>query len=258
MSKPLLQVDLLNVAYSRRSALVVRDVSLELVPGETLALIGESGSGKSTLLRCLAGLVPARSGEVVLGGEALPVDCGRYSLAQRRRLQMVFQDPRASLDGRLRALDIVAEPLDVQEPRLAKEERRRRVAELLADVGLDEGLLSRHPHELSGGQCQRLGIARALIAGAELLLLDEPVSALDVSVQAQVLSLLERLRESQGLSFLFVTHDLAVARQIADRICVMHQGRIVESGGVDEVLREPRHEYTRELLAAARRRAVSW
>ena len=219
---------------------VVDDVSLAIADGETLGLVGESGCGKTTLARAILGLVPIESGTITGGtGSAGP----------RPAVQMVFQDPFSSLNPRLTVLDLLTEAAVVH-GLFPRSEREPRARALLADVGLPPDILLRYPHAFSGGQRQRLNIARALALEPSLLVCDEPVSALDVSVQAQVLNLLADLQRRRGLSMLFITHDLAVVRHVAHTIAVMRAGRIVEQGPADRVLSSPAHPYTRELLAA--------
>jgi oligopeptide/dipeptide ABC transporter ATP-binding protein len=225
-------------------------VSLTLRRGETLGVVGESGCGKSTLARSILRLVKPSEGRIRFDGRDVTALAARDLRAFRRDAQMVFQDPFASLDPRWRVGDILAEPLAIH--RLgAGSERRARVGELLSLVGLDAAAARRYPHEFSGGQRQRIGIARALALEPKLVILDEPVSALDVSIQAQILNLLMDLRERLGLSYLFISHDLAVVRAISDRVAVMYLGQIVEEGAADQVLAEPAHPYTQALLAAA-------
>ncbi|MEU8891771.1 ABC transporter ATP-binding protein [Streptomyces sp. NPDC048442] len=230
----------------------VRDVTLHIAEGETLGLVGESGSGKSTTARVLAGLQRPTAGTVRFAGRDISAAATDTALRRElsRDVQLVFQDPYASLNPRRTVEQIVNTPLTVHTS-LDASERRERAAELLTQVGLDPGQLPRYPHEFSGGQRQRIGIARALAVRPKLIVADEPVSALDVSVQAQVLNLLMDLRDEFGLSLLFVSHDLAVVRHFCDRIAVMHHGAIVESGTRDEVFERPRAQYTRELLAAS-------
>lgn len=223
----------------------VDGVSLSLDPGRTLAVVGESGSGKSTLARLILGLVPLTSGQVIFAGTHLEKLGFAAWRPFRRRLQMVFQDPGASFNPRMTVGDILAEPFLIhgQRSRAARE-----IPGLLEQVGLDASHLGRYPHQLSGGQRQRLGIARALALHPELLVLDEPTSALDVSVQAQILNLLADLQARLGLAYLFISHDLAVVRHMADRVLVMQRGRVVEEGDTEQIFRTPRHPYTRALL----------
>ena len=246
----LLEVSHVSIAYpARRPGVagffgataprrVVHDVSFAIDAGETLALVGESGCGKTTLARAILGLVPVESGVIRFA------ECGSPF-----RAQMVFQDPFASLNPRQTVLDLVTEAA-VAHGLCPKDERRERARRLLADVGLPGDILDRYPHAFSGGQRQRLNIARALSLEPSLLVCDEPVSALDVSVQAQVLNLLADLRAARGLAMLFISHDIAVVRHVADRIAVMQNGRIVEMGDADQVLDHPAHPYTQGLLAA--------
>jgi oligopeptide/dipeptide ABC transporter ATP-binding protein len=240
----------LCVDYGRLRAL--HGVSFDVAPRETLALVGESGSGKSTLARALAGLVPSAAGSARFGGVDLLRLGARAWRPLRRRLQLVFQDPSASLDPRLRVGAIVAEPLAIHGLR-ARSARAARVAELLAQVNLDPALAERWPHQLSGGERQRVGLARALALEPELVLLDEPVSSLDVSVQAQILNLLATLRERRGLAYLLIAHHLGVVRQLADRVAVLFAGRLVEEGPGEALFAAPLHPYTQALLLAAPR-----
>jgi len=252
---PLLRVRGLEKRFAGRGGTAVaalRGVDLELERGEILGVAGESGCGKTTLARCILALERPDAGRVEIDGRDLAALDRRALRALRRRLQLVFQDPYGSLDPRLRAGDIVGEGLAVH--RLARgAQRERRVASLMERVGLDPAQARRRPREFSGGQRQRLGIARALACEPELLVADEPVSALDVSVQAQILALLEELRRSMGLAILIISHDLAVLRQLCDRVAVMYLGEVVESGPADRVLGDPRHPYTRALRAAVPR-----
>ena len=225
----------------------VDGVSLRIRRGEVLGLVGESGSGKSTTARALLRLAPLTQGQVLFGGQDISQWNRRQLMAVRRRMQVVFQDPEASLNPRLRVGDCVAEPLHVHTT-LSALQIDRKVAQLFEQVGLGAELRSRHPHEFSGGQRQRVGIARALATDPELLVLDEPISALDLSIQAQVLNLLSDLRRDRGLSYLFIAHDLAAVAHLCDRVAVMYLGRIVETGPSSIVLDKPRHPYTRALL----------
>ncbi|CAN5138278.1 dipeptide ABC transporter ATP-binding protein [soil metagenome] len=240
--------------FSRAKAEPVRavdGVSFAIEAGTTCGLVGESGSGKTTIGRTLLKLVPATSGRVIFDGtDILPLS-ERAFRPFRRDMQMVFQDPFSSLNPRMTVGGIIAEPLGIHRPEIRPAERRERVASLLAKVGLPADAASRYPHEFSGGQRQRIGIARALAVEPRFLICDEPVSALDVSVQAQVVNLLQDLQEELGLTYLFIGHDLAVVEHISDHILVMYRGCIVESAPAEAIYRAPQHPYTRELLAAA-------
>jgi oligopeptide/dipeptide ABC transporter ATP-binding protein len=230
----------------------VRDVSFELRRGETLALVGESGCGKSTTARLVLGLERPDSGTVRFDGADVHALTGSELRSFRRRAQIVFQDPVGSLNPRLRVGDALGEPLRVHGI-VPRQKVQERVAELLGRVGLDPGDAARYPHEFSGGQRQRIGIARALSVEPDLVVADEPVSALDVSVQAQILNLLADLQEELGLTYLFIAHDLAVVRHVARRVAVMYLGRVVETGPCEELFARPLHPYTRALLEAAPR-----
>jgi len=225
-------------------------VTLSVRQGEIFGLVGESGSGKSTLARLAVGLNSFASGSVVFDGTIL--ENGKRPLALRQRIQMVFQDPYSSLDPRQTIRSCIAEVLSLHFE-LSSKDRDERVAGLLGDVGLAQRHASVHPRSLSGGQRQRVAIARALAAEPRVLILDEAVSALDVSVQAQILNLLGDLRQTREISYLFISHDLAVVQQVSDEVVVMHRGRIVEAGSTDDVLRAPADEYTRRLIAAVPR-----
>jgi peptide/nickel transport system ATP-binding protein/oligopeptide transport system ATP-binding protein len=246
----LLEVDGLVKHFAARGKAVVRavdGVSFSLAAGETLGLVGESGCGKSTVARLLVRLLEPTAGVIRLDGDDISHARRAAKRAVHRRVQIVFQDPYAALDPRMVARDIVAEPLRIAGRR---REIRTRVPELFELVGLGAEHAPRYPHELSGGQRQRLGIARALSLDPEVLVLDEPVSALDVSVQAQVLNLLADLQVRLGLAMLFITHDLSVVRHMADRIAVMHLGRIVETATTEQLFAKPAHPYTEALLSA--------
>ncbi|CAN4272044.1 AppF ABC-type oligopeptide transport system, ATPase component [Methylophilaceae bacterium] len=225
------------------------DVSIELRAGKTLAVVGESGSGKSTLARCLLQLQPFDSGEVLFAGQDLTKLDGTALRQMRKNLQMVFQDPFASLNQRMRVGEIVAEGLVIHGLGSTAEQHAKVIA-MLKRVGLSESDMQKYPHEFSGGQRQRIGIARALVLSPKVVVCDEPVSALDVSIQAQILLLLKELQTEMALSYLFISHDLRVVRHIADDIVVMHQGKVVEQGQVEVVYQRPQHPYTQNLLAA--------
>jgi oligopeptide transport system ATP-binding protein len=228
----------------------VDGISLDLHRGETLGLVGESGCGKSTLARVLMGLIPATSGSVKLLGEEL-VGMKPSRLRQvRRNVQIIFQDPYASLDPRMTVGNIVGEPLRIHKQGSGSADRRRTVQELLEVVGLNPEHVNRYPHQFSGGQRQRIGIARALALRPQVIICDEPVSALDVSVQAQVVNLLGSLQDEFDLSYVFVAHDLSVVRHISDRVAVMYLGKVVEIGNEQEIYERPTHPYTQALLSA--------
>ena len=227
----------------------VDDVSLEVPRGRTVGIVGESGSGKSTLARMMVGLLTATSGEIRLDGRDVAVLLGEDRRALYRRVQMVFQDPLGSLNPRKTVRQILDAPLAKLEG-LSPAARRERIKELMGLVRLRAEFADRYPHEFSGGQSQRIGIARALAAGPELIVLDEPVSALDVSVQAQILALLADLQARLNLTYVFISHDLAVVETIASEVAVMQRGKIVERGSRSDIFAKPQHEYTRLLLAS--------
>jgi peptide/nickel transport system ATP-binding protein/oligopeptide transport system ATP-binding protein len=257
MSAPLLEVRHLTKEFTRTKGLfgaavpvrAVDDVTFHVNEGETFGLVGESGSGKTTTGRCILRLIEPTSGEVRFRGEdVLAFSRSRMRLA-RREMQIVFQDPYSSLNPRMRVGEIVEEPLVIHKAG-TKTERRARVSELLELVGLDPTHLSRYPHQFSGGQRQRIGLARALALNPSLIIADEPVSALDVSVQAQIVNLLMDLQDRLKLTYLFIAHDLRLVRHICSRVAVMYLGRIVEMGDTEAIFAAPAHPYTRALLSA--------
>ena len=248
MNIPLLQVRNLRVDFGRQAA--VRGVSFDLFSAETVALVGESGSGKSTLARAILRLVDSAQGSVEFKGLDLLRSPASVMRAQRRDLQIVFQDPLASLNPRMTVGDAIAEPLRIFEPQLGASECRQRVAAMLERVGLSAGLASRYPHEFSGGQCQRISIARAMVLHPKLLICDEAVSSLDVSIQGQIINLLLDLQRDAGMTLLFISHNLAVVRQLSHRVMVMYLGKLVEIASSDALFAAPVHPYTRALLAA--------
>ncbi len=258
MNAPLLQVEHLGKRYrlprehllaAAPAVQALDDVSFTLEAGRSLGIVGESGSGKSTLARLVMALEPPSSGRVLLDGAELHALDAAALRAARRQLQMVFQDPYGSLDPRRTVLQTVAEPLAVLHG-ASRAEQRERAAEALDAVGLRASDLGKYPHEFSGGQRQRIAIARALITRPRLIVADEPVSALDVSVQAQVLNLMQDLQDRFGVTYLFISHDLAVVDLVCDEVIVLQHGRVVERGDPDRLFRAPEHEYTRRLLAA--------
>ncbi|GGO50165.1 ABC transporter ATP-binding protein [Streptomyces daqingensis] len=228
----------------------VDGVSFDLRRGETLGLVGESGCGKSTVAKLVTSLETPTAGSILYKGEDVTRLSGRALKAVRRNIQMVFQDPYTSLNPRMTVGDIVGEPFDIHPEAAPRGERRRRVQELLDVVGLNPEYVNRYPHQFSGGQRQRIGIARGLALRPEVIVADEPVSALDVSVQAQVVNLMERLQDEFGLSYVFIAHDLSVVRHISDRVGVMYLGKIVEIGTEREIYEHPTHPYTQALLSA--------
>ena len=239
-------------AFSKRGAVVhaVSGVSFRILEGETFALVGESGCGKSTLGRLMLNLIPLTSGEVVFDSETISLYPPDKMGAKREKMQIIFQDPYASLNPRMNIRDIVAEPLVTHHVYNTKEEIDQRIRELFFRVGIRPQLMNRFPHQFSGGQRQRIGIARALALNPKLIVCDEPVSALDVSIQSQILNLLGDLQDELGLTYLFISHDLSVVRYLSDRVCVMFLGKICELGLTRDIYSNPLHPYTKFLLEA--------
>ncbi len=256
---PLLEVRNLKVYFPIRTGVfrrhtddvkAVDGVSFSIERGTTVGLVGESGSGKTTIGRALLKLAPVTGGEVLFEEQdVLPMFEWQFR-PYRRRMQMIFQDPFGSLNPRLSIFQIVGEALEIHFPAMSREDRRARVAELMKQVGLKSEMMERYPHEFSGGQRQRIGIARALAVKPEFIVCDEPVSALDVSVQAQIVNLLQDLQDELGLTYLFIAHDLAVVEHISDHVLVMYHGKIVESAPAEQIYENPQHDYTKKLLAA--------
>ena len=256
---PLLRVERLTVSYPLGGGLfgggkkffnAVDDVSFSVGRGEIVGLVGESGSGKTTTGRAIIRLAPIASGDIFYQDTRLTALSDREFLPYRKKIQMIFQDPFNSLNPRMSVLKIISEPLDIHFKRMAAAQKRDKVARLLEQVGLAPDVMERYPHEFSGGQRQRIGIARALAVEPEFLICDEPVSALDVSVQAQIINLLEKLRAELNIAMLFVAHDIAVVEYLSDRILVMTNGKIVEQGDAQTICASPRHPYTQKLIEA--------
>jgi oligopeptide transport system ATP-binding protein len=259
MATPLLDIQNLSVHFPIRSALLQRptgvvkaldNVSLKIEKGSTLGLVGESGSGKTTMGRVIVRLIDPTSGSVSYQGDKISALSGSSLRPYRKKIQMVFQDPYNSLNPRLRVGTILAEPLEIHFPKMSASDRSERVSELLRLVGLDPAHARRFPHEFSGGQRQRIGIARALAVEPEFIICDEPVSALDVSVQAQIVNLLMDLQEKLDLTYLFIAHDLAVVEHVSDQIAVLEHGKLVEEGPSEQITTHPTHPYTQRLLAS--------
>ncbi|MGF3227200.1 ABC transporter ATP-binding protein [Facklamia sp. P12932] len=250
----ILQVKHLKQYYHQgtdKEVKAVDDVSFEIFPGETFGLVGESGSGKSTIGKAIVNLYQPTSGEIIFQDKALSSSYNKKErLKFHKEIQMIFQDPYASLNPRMKVRDIIAEGIDIHGLAQSKEERDEKVNRLLEDVGLTIDHAGRYPHEFSGGQRQRIGIARALAVEPKFIVADEPISALDVSIQAQVVNLLQELKESRGLTYLFIAHDLSMVKYVSDRIAIMNRGRILELAEAEELYANPLHAYTQSLLSA--------
>ena len=232
------------------SVKAVDGVSFDIFRGETLGLVGESGCGKSTTGRAILRLYDPTDGSIILNGQDVTALDGKALRDLRPEMQMIFQDPQACLNPRMTVSDIIAEPLDEHRPEMSKKDKQAKVKELLAQVGMNPDFANRYPHEFSGGQRQRIGIARALALNPKFIVCDEPIAALDVSIQAQVVNLLEDLQQQLGLTYLFISHDLSMVRHIADRVAVMYLGKVIELADRDALYDEPLHPYTKALLSA--------
>ncbi|CAI9084642.1 ABC transporter ATP-binding protein [Candidatus Methylacidiphilum fumarolicum] len=258
-SSPLLSVNSLKVYFPIRKSLLGRskewvkavdDVTFTIKEGQTIGLVGESGSGKTTIGRTIVRLQDPTSGSILYEGRPIHNLSQKQFRPYRKKIQMIFQDPHNSLNPRLTIESILREPLDIHFPGMEKKQKKEKIVELLEKVGLSAEHLYRYPHEFSGGQRQRIGIARALAVGPKLIICDEPVSALDVSVQAQIINLLMDLQQEFNLSYLFISHDLAVVEYLSDYVLVLNKGRIVEEGSPEEIYKNPKDEYTKKLIAS--------
>lgn len=251
--KKLVEVKNVSLTFNtgkKNEVKAIDNVSFDIYEGEVFGLVGESGSGKTTMGRTILKLYDFNDGDITFDGESITHLSGKDLKEFRKNAQMIFQDPQASLNGRMKIRDIVAEGLDIHHLTSSKEERDERVQYLLDLVGLNKDHLTRYPHEFSGGQRQRIGIARALAVKPKFIIADEPISALDVSIQAQVVNLMQKLQHERGLTYLFIAHDLSMVKYISDRIGVMHWGKMLEIGTSDDVYHDPIHPYTKSLLSA--------
>ncbi|HIW32902.1 MAG TPA: ATP-binding cassette domain-containing protein [Candidatus Paenibacillus intestinavium] len=253
MSKPLIEVNHLSKFFNLGNNNIlkaVNDITFSIQQGETVGVVGESGCGKSTAGRTMMRLYEPTEGEVLFQGKNIYDLKGSEMKAIRRNMQMIFQDPYASLNPRMTVMDIIGEALDVHKLTSSRAERKKKVEQLLELVNLNSAHASRYPHEFSGGQRQRIGIARALAVDPKFIIADEPISALDVSIQAQVVNLLQELQRDMGLTYLFIAHDLSMVKHISDRVAVMYLGKIVELASSEDLYADPRHPYTRALMSA--------
>lgn len=251
--KKLVEVKNVSLTFNtgkKNEVKAIDNVSFDIYEGEVFGLVGESGSGKTTMGRTILKLYDFNDGDITFDGASIAHLSGKDMKEFRKNAQMIFQDPQASLNGRMKIRDIVAEGLDIHQLTSSKEEREERVQYLLDLVGLNKDHLTRYPHEFSGGQRQRIGIARALAVKPKFIIADEPISALDVSIQAQVVNLMQKLQRERGLTYLFIAHDLSMVKYISDRIGVMHWGKMLEIGTSDDVYHDPIHPYTKSLLSA--------
>ena len=263
MNEPVLKVEHLKKYYPLRRGPFAKDkggvvkacddVSFVLYPGETLGIVGESGCGKTTTMQSVIRLIEPTGGTITLRGKDFLSMKGEELKQARRKLKLIFQDPYSSLNPRMTVKELIAEPLDIAGECKTKEERDQRVLETMDQVGLDRSYVNRYPHEFSGGQRQRIGIARAIVCRPDVVICDEPVSALDVSIQAKIINLLRQLQRDLGLAYIFISHDLGVVRHIADRVLVMYLGRVVEEGTAEALFDHPLHPYTQALLASVPR-----
>lgn len=254
-ASPLLSVENLSVVFNRgikkgsnKELQALKDVSLEVAQGEILGVVGESGCGKSTMARAILQLQAITQGKVKWQGQDLEEISKNDKKALHENIQLIFQDPLDALNPRMTVAQIIAEPLYNLKPELSRQQIQQSVIDLMLSMGLQEQQKNRYPHEFSGGQCQRIGIARAMILNPKLLICDEPVSALDVSIQAQIINLLMDLKEKTGMSMIFISHDLSIVRQVCDRVLVLYKGEVVESGNAVDIYNNPQHEYTKKLL----------
>ncbi len=256
MNEPLILLKNLSIQHAKKQERTIRSLNLEILEGEILGLVGSSGCGKSTIAKTLVGLYPIYQGEIFYQGKLYASTKKDFRSDFRKEIQIVFQDPSACLNPRLSVLSILLEPLQIHERFSSKEQKIHKVCQILEQVGLDSSFLSRYPHELSGGQKQRICIARSLILKPRFLIFDEAVSALDASVQAQILNLLKTLKKELGFTLLFISHDLQIVHYLADRIAVISQGKIVEIGTPDQIFQQPKDSYTKKLIELSKKYVV--